>query len=255
MAANQMYLTGLMLGVRHGFDLDHITAIGDLVSAKVAANANSSVSFDQRTIKVQSCILAGMYAVGHALVVTMLGLGALLFRMTLPAWIDPIMQKVVGITLLMLGLWMLYCIRVMKIHQSRGVILLNAIFKTKESIVLKLFKKELIPHDHDPADLCNPQCALAIGVLHGIGAETGTQVLLMTSMGGVNSIAGSLSMLGSFVLGMLIANIGLAIFMSESYFRAVISGQLVSAINLLVAFFSIAVGLSFIVGRDDIFGL
>jgi hypothetical protein len=62
-------------------------------------------------------------------------------------------------------------------------------------------------------------------------------------------------MLGSFVLGMLIANIGLAIFMSESYFRAVFSGQLVSAINLLVAFFSIAIGLSFIAGRADIFGL
>ena len=74
MTANLLCLTGLFLGIRHGFDLDHITAISDLVSAKVAASTNSSVNFDRRAIKTQSCIVAGMYAAGHASVVTMLGL-------------------------------------------------------------------------------------------------------------------------------------------------------------------------------------
>jgi hypothetical protein len=255
MAADLMCLTGLFLGIRHGFELDHITAISDLVSTKVAASANSFVTTDQRSIRVQSYILAGMYVVGHALVVTMLGLSAVFFRMTLPAWIDPIMQKVVGISLLLLGLWMLYCMRAMKTPRSRGLILLQAISKTKQVVFQKFLKQKLVPHAHDPSEFCNARCALAIGALHGIGAETGTQVLLMTSISGANSVPVSLLMLGSFVSGMLIASIALAIFISESYFRAILSHRFISTISLIVALLSIVIGFAFIVGKADIFGM
>jgi hypothetical protein len=64
MASNLLCFTGLFLGIRHGFDLDHMTAISDLVSAKVAASLNSAASIDQPAAKFQSYILAGMYVFG-----------------------------------------------------------------------------------------------------------------------------------------------------------------------------------------------
>lgn len=252
--ANLLPLAGLTLGIRHGFDLDHITAINDLVSTKVLTSANSSAIVDQHSIKTQSYILAGMYALGHALVVTTLGLGVLVFRASLPAWIDPMMQKVVGATLFLLGIWTIFCMSASKSSRSRGLMLLHAISKSKNALYRGFLKETLPPHSHDLSDLCNPRCALAIGALHGIGAETGTQVLLMTSIGGSNSLGWSLLMLASFVTGMFIANIGLAVLISESYLRASFSQRLVATINWLAALFSIALGFSFIVGRADFFG-
>ena len=59
---------------------------------------------DQR----RSVGLGSLYAFGHAAVVIGLGLAALIFGAILPSWIDPIMGRVVGVTLVLLGAWVLY---------------------------------------------------------------------------------------------------------------------------------------------------
>ncbi|HYL40607.1 MAG TPA: hypothetical protein VET90_04795, partial [Candidatus Binatus sp.] len=53
----------------------------------------------------RALVLGSLYALGHATVVVVLGLLALAFGAVLPAWVDPIMARVVGLTLLLLGLW------------------------------------------------------------------------------------------------------------------------------------------------------
>ena len=104
MATDFLCFTALTLGVRHGFDFDHVTAIADLVGARLAAEAEEiSSGGSLRALKYQSCGLAAAYAGGHAVVVAVLGLGALFFRALLPPWIDPLMEKVVGFTLIALG--------------------------------------------------------------------------------------------------------------------------------------------------------
>ena len=47
--------------------------------------------------------LASLYALGHATVVTILGVSALILGAVLPAWVVPILQKAVGLTRLLLG--------------------------------------------------------------------------------------------------------------------------------------------------------
>src|SRR3990170_4995344 len=54
--------------------------------------------------------LGSLYALGHASVVAALGLAALAFAALLPAWVDPIMGRVVGVTLIVLGVWVLYSV-------------------------------------------------------------------------------------------------------------------------------------------------
>ena len=52
-------------------------------------------------------LLGTLYALGHALVVVILGLAVLMFGAALPDWIDPVMSKVVGVTLVILGVYVL----------------------------------------------------------------------------------------------------------------------------------------------------
>ena len=53
-------------------------------------------------------ILGTMYALGHGSVVFVLGLLAILAREILPDWIDPIMERIVGVTLVLLAVYLFY---------------------------------------------------------------------------------------------------------------------------------------------------
>ena len=59
-------------------------------------------------VEREAILLGTLYAVGHALVVAVLGVLALAFGAVLPDWIDPIMERVVGVTLLFLAAYLFY---------------------------------------------------------------------------------------------------------------------------------------------------
>src|SRR5258708_25552658 len=124
-----------VLGFRHGFDWDHIAAITDITSTSTASHADEDVPAiapmprhahdvgpaehghshaDAGAIHVLSesrfaheqrhaVALASLYALGHASVVLALGIIALAVGAILPAWGDPILVRVVGVTLALLG--------------------------------------------------------------------------------------------------------------------------------------------------------
>ncbi|MBI4300063.1 MAG: hypothetical protein HY677_02930, partial [Chloroflexi bacterium] len=52
--------------------------------------------------------LGTLYALGHGTIVTILGLLAILASRFLPGWLDPIMERVVGTTLLLLAVYLFY---------------------------------------------------------------------------------------------------------------------------------------------------
>lgn len=76
-------------GLRHGADMDHIAALTGL----------ASTSTDRR----RSGVLSACYVLGHAAVLTVLGTAAILTGASLPAGVDDVMGRVVGLTLLLLG--------------------------------------------------------------------------------------------------------------------------------------------------------
>lgn len=253
MASDFLWFTGLCLGIRHGFDLDHVTAIADLVGTKLASDADIRPSQSaQRALKYQACWLAAAYAGGHAAVVAALGLSALFFRASLPSFIDPIMEKVVGLTLVVLGTTMLVSVITSATDQprlrSRGMLILSAFWQVQHWIDSKLLKKSEAIHRHESAQLCNWRCAASIGALHGIGAETGTQVLLIASLYRTGSPAASIMMLSSFVLGMLLSNLTLAFMLSEGYSRLLAATRWLALIAAVVAITSIVLGFIFLFG-------
>src|SRR4026208_658191 len=88
--------TGLLVaafwfGFRHGIDWDHIAAITDITSSQ-----------DERST---SMLFGTIYALGHALVVFAIGSLAILIGARLPESVDPIMERIVGVTLVILGVF------------------------------------------------------------------------------------------------------------------------------------------------------
>ena len=88
-----LIVTGLLLGLRHGIDWDHIAAISDLTSSQ-----------QQR---LRGLGMGTLYALGHAAAVTVLGLMAIWFGMVLPEWVDRYLEILVGLTLLLLSAWLI----------------------------------------------------------------------------------------------------------------------------------------------------
>ena len=86
-------ISAAMLGFRHGLDYDHIAAITDISS--VQSKARDSMKYGL------------LYVAGHATTVAILGAAAVVFRIALPPATDRWAERLVGITLLVLGLYVL----------------------------------------------------------------------------------------------------------------------------------------------------
>ena len=151
-----------------------------------------------------------MYALGHATVVAVLGLLALAFGAILPDWLDPIMGRVVGLTLLILGVWVFYSLYQYARHgtefrlRSRWMLVFDTVRHG-----WRIFQARLHGHEHhDSMEMSSygARTAFGVGMIHGIGAETGTQVLIIAAVGGAAGQGPGLVMLIAFIVGLLISN-------------------------------------------------
>jgi len=80
---------GLIMGVRHSFESDHIAAVCAMVSQKR---------------KLRHAVLQGMlWGVGHTIALMVVGLALLLFATAIPSWLTSSFEILVGIVLIMLG--------------------------------------------------------------------------------------------------------------------------------------------------------
>ena len=96
-----LLLTGLIAGTRHGIDWDHIAAISDITSTQNRVGRGIFMSF--------------LYGLGHACVVAAIAMGFLLASFALPQGVDRFMEMVVGVTLIILGVYVLH-----SLHRKKG---------------------------------------------------------------------------------------------------------------------------------------
>ncbi|HEV8281094.1 MAG TPA: hypothetical protein VGQ02_04485, partial [Candidatus Limnocylindrales bacterium] len=171
--------------------------------------------------QIEAIRLGTLYALGHGLVVIGLGLAALAFGAILPDWLDPIMGRVVGLTLVGLGVWVLYSV----LRYARG----GESFRLRSRWMLvfdgvryawRRIGARLHGHEHvEPLEMSSygPRTAFGVGMIHGIGAETGTQVLLIAAVGGAASAGLGVPMLIAFVIGLLISNLAIVVISSVGF--------------------------------------
>ncbi|HUF36532.1 MAG TPA: hypothetical protein VMN37_11320 [Gemmatimonadales bacterium] len=198
----------------------------------------------------RALILGTLYALGHGLVVAALGLVALLFGALLPDWVDPIMSKVVGITLIVLGIWVFYSIYAYVRH--------GAEFQLRSRWMLvfawirggwRWFRARLHGHEHaQPVEMSSygPRTAFGVGMIHGIGAETGTQVLIIAAIGGAAGAGLGVPMMLAFIVGLLISNSAIVILTSTGFVASQMRSQIYLVVGAFAGAFSLAIGLLFV---------
>ena len=184
--------------------------------------------------------------------VAVLGSAVIVFQLSLPHGIDRIAERLVGLTLLVLGVYVLGSLfRGTQAPRSRFHLMAGAARWIN-------WKVTSYWHDHDvprPADKpwnYNAKSVLVIGLVHGLGAETPSQLmifLLAANLGGITK--GFLGLL-IFIAGLLVMNtvmtasaVGLFGFSSRlPRFQFIVTA--------LTAIYSLAVGALFLFGSSSL---
>jgi cytochrome c biogenesis protein CcdA len=188
-------VAAFLLGLRHGSDYDHIAAITDLGSAEREPG--------------RAMRLGLLYALGHAATVLVLGLAAILFRVSLPERIDRWSQQVVGLTLLGLGVYVLYAsVFGTEEHahpRSRFRLLADGLLYCGWR-VRRMFVADDRPRPRLELQGVSPRASVVIGIVHGVGAETPTQVMLFLLAANLGGVTRGVLGLAAFLVGLFAMN-------------------------------------------------
>jgi hypothetical protein len=200
--------------------------------------------------------LGTLYALGHGAVVIALGIAALSFGALLPDWLDPLMGRVVGLTLLALGAWVLYSVY-RYAHagdsfrlRSRWMLVFDGV-----RYAWRRFQAHLHGHEHvEPLEMSSygPRTAFGVGMIHGIGAETGSQVLLIAAVGGAASAGLGVPMLLAFVVGLLMSNFAIVVISSVGFVASQTRERIYVGVGAVAGAFSLVIGTIFLLGQDAV---
>jgi len=231
-------LSAAILGFRHGFDYDHIAAITDITS--VQPN------------RWRGMRLGLLYALGHAATVAALGSVVIVFQLSLPHGIDRIAERLVGLTLLILGVYVLGSL-------FQGNAAPRSRFHLMAATARWLhWKMKSYWHDHDipqPADKIwdySWKSVVMIGVVHGLGAETPSQLMIFLLAANLGGIGKGFVGLAMFIAGLLVMN---TIMTASAVGMFGFSSRLPRfqfVVTALTAIYSLAVGALFLFGSSSL---
>jgi predicted metal-binding membrane protein len=237
-SVNVALLSTAVLGFRHGFDYDHIAAISDIASVQTTP---------ARTMK-----LGVLYAGGHAATVAALGSAVILFRLSLPHCIDRISEVLVGLTLIVLGAYVLASV-LLRRHshaQSRILLLITAVrwlgWQIRSCFNPPAKKPESFGWDYDPKSV------FGVGVIHGLGAETPTQLLfflLAANLGGTQK--GFFGLL-FFIGGLLIMNTLMTASAAGLFRLGTVAPKVQRVLAGVTATYSFVIGVLLVMGTASI---
>lgn len=261
--------SALLFGLRHGIDWDHIAAITDITSSQE----------DRRS----SLVFGTLYAVGHALVVFLLGVLAILVGERLPPGVDEAMTRVVGVTLLVLGVYVVVSLirhgRDFRLRSRWMLIFAGfrraARWTRTRSAARVSAAPEGVPqtepqswhhghhgrpghHHHDrPEDddlfkNYGRGTAFGVGMIHGVGAETPTQVLIFLAAAGAGGATLGLLVLACFIVGLLVSNSVITIGSAAGFLHASRNFAVYASVAVVTAAFSLVVGTLFVLGKDSV---
>ena len=191
-------LSAAVLGFRHGFDYDHIAAITDITSLEDSPPRAMRMGLT--------------YVLGHAATVGVLGTAVIGFQRSLPARVDGWAERLVGLTLVVLGLYVLGSMLREKESfrpRSRAALMIGGfrwLQRKAKAVMSPPGSGELLVDCDDAAEPYSKRAVFTIGVIHGLGAETPSQLLLFLLAANLGGAGRGFLGLGMFLAGLLIMN-------------------------------------------------
>jgi cytochrome c biogenesis protein CcdA len=272
-----LLVAAFWFGFRHGIDWDHIAAITDITSSQ-----------DERK---RALFFGTLYALGHALVVLVLGVLAIIAGDLVPASVDEVMTRIVGVTLILLGVYVFVSLirhgRDFRLR-SRWMLVFSGVRRGSrwvrrrlgagigngEGAVTTLEPEDasdvepgLWHHGHhgrpghhhhsrpeqDEAFMNYGRAtAFAVGMIHGVGAETPTQVLIFLSAAGAGGRAAGVLVLVAFIVGLLTSNSLITLGSAMGFLKASTNFPLYATVAVVTGLFSLIIGTLFVFGETSL---
>jgi high-affinity nickel permease len=231
-------LSAAVLGFRHGLDYDHIAAITDISS--VQAKPSDAMRYGL------------LYVAGHATTIGVLGTAAIAFRISLPPASDRWAERLVGITLVVLGLYVLgtffrpghhHAIR----PRTRITLLANGVLWLYWRLS-RILGGTRVEAPQVFQDGYGNSSAFIVGVIHGLGAETPTQILLFLMAANLGGTWAGLLGLLMFIVGLLVMNTLMCASAAGLFSSILARPAALRALTLLTSAYSVVVGTVFLLG-------
>jgi sulfite exporter TauE/SafE len=295
-AAEQAFGIGVIVsaylfGLRHGIDWDHLAAIADITSSQ-----------DDRR---RSVWFGTLYALGHAAVVLVLGIVAIVAGEFVPAGFDVFMTRVVGATLIVLGVYVFYSLikhgKDFRMR-SRWMLVFAGVRRSArwvrervgaggrlspaqagevpigprgeaaaaETSIAEAPAEDVPasawhhghhgklghhhhtrPAEHDDIPNYGVGTSFAVGLIHGVGAETPTQVLVFLAAAGAGGTAVGIAVLVVFILGLLTTNSLITAGSTLGFLSASKNFAIYASVAVVTGVFSLFVGALFLLNAGD----
>jgi high-affinity nickel permease len=273
--AASVLAAALTLGLRHGFDWDHVAAISDITASN-----------DRR----RGFRFGTVYALGHAVVVLVLGTAAVLAGSRLPPVLDDVMGRVAGITLLVLAAAVLISVvreRGRFKATSRWLLLIGHLRAIRRRLRLP-HNVCVVEHTHDHVAVAGfhhdgddaaalttegsgtqaplhrhshmhpdtdaeytGRMSFGIGMIHGVGAETPTQLLVFLAAANAGGTATGLAVLVVFVAGLLTSNTVVTFAGARGFGLAAARPAVQITFALATVVVSVVLGASLLLGTES----
>jgi len=220
---------------------------------------------------------------GHASVIIILGLGAIALGATVPDWLDAVAGRVVGVTLVVLGIlvavtlvlergsfrarsrWMILfetsrrmvqATRARYTHSHEHVAISHAHHDDDEidddGTSMVAAPTHSHTHEHESDSEYTNRAAVGIGAIHGVGAETPTQVVVFLAAASAGGVWAGIVVLAMFVIGLVVSNSAITLASVFGFSMASRSQGVQIGFGVFTAVMSIGIGLLFLTGYDAI---
>ena len=213
-----LLLTGLVLGMRHAFDRDHVAAVTHFISLEPDP--------------VKSAWFGCRWAIGHALTVLLLGSLILLLHLKFDPAFERYAELAVGITLIVLGVWRLGLLVQERRHAHRHA------HRLKEHTHL---------HTHEPGrEHVHRFAPTLVGMVHGASGTAEVFVLIPITLVSTTWLA--YAYIGLFSLGCAATMSGYGYVVGRFYRTANRTGQRIyRTLVVLTSLSGLALGVAWIV--------
>lgn len=229
-----------VLGFRHGFDYDHIAAITDITGV--------------HTDKRHAMKMGLLYVLGHAATVASLGAVVIFFQASLPRTIDNWAERAVGLTLVVLGIYVLGSLfRGSKktAPKSRVMILIGA-FRWLSWKVRGLVSANGGAQPSQNLWGFSRKSVFFVGVIHGLGAETPSQLGIFFVAANLGGLSRGFLGLAMFLAGLLAMNTLMTATAVGIFSLGSARHRVMQWMTALTAAYSLAVGTIFLLGSASI---
>lgn len=217
--------TGIVLGLEHALETDHIVAVVTLTS---------------QTKSVRRAVLLGVsWGLGHALTLIVIGFIILVTRLVIPEQIALLLEMLVGVVLIGLGIDTAWKALKGDLH-----------YHTHEHDGVQHTHLHSHHHTHDHAH--HTRRSFLVGVVHGLAGSAALVLLVVSTF---DSVGSGVAFIVCFGLGSVIGMALISILLTAPFKLTVKFERLNSAIRVAAGSLSVVVGAALIYNIGFVEGL